>query len=357
MGLHYRWGGVMGEDGLEGIIVGPGTALGEGFASFQDYCRELARRGVILAACSKNDEADALEPFERHPEMVLRREDIASFVANWSDKATNLRLIANEIGIDLNSLVFIDDNPFERNLVRRELPMVSVPELDQDPATYANTIADAGYFESVAFTDADRQRTAHYQTNLARIALQPPAVDLDSYLRDLNMKLIWRRFDRLGLARITQLINKTNRFNLTTRRYTDVEVLDMMHDPAVIGLQLRLQDRFGDNGMIAIIIGRLRGNDDLLIDTWLMSCRVLGRRVERAMLNLVASEAARLGAQRLIGVYVPSKKNEMVLGHYKCLGFRSTDIDAAGRVRFVLDLDTFSPLQTDITLVADEEKP
>jgi FkbH-like protein len=340
------WGGVIGDDGMDGIELGQGSPLGEAYVAFQDYARELSRRGVILAVCSKNDELNALEPFEKHPEMVLRRGDIASFVANWSDKAANIRAIAEELNIGLDSLVFVDDNPFERNLVRQELPMVAVPEVSDDPADFPATLADAGYFEGLAVTDEDRERTGQYQGNKAREALKSSATDLAGYLRGLEMQLITKRFDRVGLQRIVQLINKSNQFNLTTRRYTDEAVIDVMVDPDAFGLQLRLLDRFGDNGVIAIVIGRLQPNKDLLIDTWLMSCRVLGRQVEPTTLNLVAVEAEKLGARRLIGEYVPTKKNGMVQDHYARLGFTVTETDASGGSRAVLDLGCFRPAET-----------
>jgi FkbH-like protein len=343
---NTMWGGVIGDDGMEGIALGQGSALGEAYVAFQDYARELTRRGVILAVCSKNDEANAVEPFEKHPEMVLRRPDISSFVANWSDKAGNIRAIAEELNIGLDALVFIDDNPFERNLVRQELPMVAVPEVSDDPTYYPRAIADAGYFEGLSVTDEDRERTAQYQENKARDALKASATDLPSYLRGLEMQLIWKRFDRVGLQRIVQLINKSNQFNLTTRRYTDEDVLAVMADPNAFGLQLRLLDRFGDNGVIAIIVGRLRENQDLYIDTWLMSCRVLGRQVEPTTLNLIAQEALKLGARRLVGEYIPTKKNGMVKDHYAKLGFTVMDRGEAGGNRNIIDLASFKPAET-----------
>ena len=344
------WGGVIGDDGMEGIVLGQGSPLGEAYVAFQDYARELSRRGVILAVCSKNDEANALEPFEKHPDMVLRRGDIASFVANWSDKAGNIRAIAEELNIGLDSLVFIDDNPFERNLVRQELPMVAVPEVSDDPTAFPITLADAGYFEGLAVTDEDRERTSQYQGNKARDALKASATDLPAYLRGLEMQLITKSFDRLGLQRIVQLINKSNQFNLTTRHYTDEDVIAVMANPDAFGLQLRLLDRFGDNGVIAIVIGRLQPNKDLLIDTWLMSCRVLGRQVEPTTLNLIAREAGKLGARRLVGEYIPTKKNAMVKDHYVKLGFAERETDPSGGSRAVLDLATFTPAETFIHL-------
>lgn len=345
------WGGVIGDDGLEGIAIGQGSALGEAYTAFQDYARELSRRGIILAVCSKNDEANALEPFDKHPEMVLKRGDIACFVANWQNKADNIRQIAQELNIGLDSLVFIDDNPFERNLVRQELPMVAVPEVSDDPTGYPLALADAGYFEGLAVTDEDRERTSQYQGNKARDALKAAVTDLPSYLRGLEMQLVWKPFDKIGLQRIVQLINKSNQFNLTTRRYTDEDVIAVMADPDAFGLQLRLTDRFGDNGIIAIIIGRLRANKDLTIDTWLMSCRVLGRQVEPTTLNLIAQEAQRLGARRVVGEYIPTKKNAMVKEHYAKLGFTTMETDPAGGNVNILDLAAFTPAETFIHVV------
>src|SRR5207248_3290056 len=203
------------------------------------------------------------EPFDSHPEMVLKRGDIASFLANWDDKPANIQAIAEELNIGLDALVFVDDNPFERALVRRELPMVMVPEVGDDPATYPQTLADAGYFEAAAVTEEDRARGGQYQENRQRERLKASVTDLDSYLRSLEMELIWRHFDEVGLQRTVQLINKTNQFNLTTRRYTEEEVRAVMHDPRAFGLQLRLVDRFGDNGIIAIVIGKMSGTEDL----------------------------------------------------------------------------------------------
>jgi FkbH-like protein len=345
------WGGVIGDDGLEGIAIGQGSPLGEAYTAFQEYVRELSRRGVILAVCSKNDEANAVEPFEKHPEMVLKRGDIAAFVANWSNKADNIRAIAQELNIGLDSLCFIDDNPFERNLVRQELPMVAVPEVSDDPTGYPMALADGGYFEGLAVTDEDRERTSQYQGNKARDALKAAVTDLPSYLRGLEMQLVWKRFDKIGLQRIVQLINKSNQFNLTTRRYTEEDVVAVMADPDAFGLQLRLTDRFGDNGIIAIIIGRLQADKDLYVDTWLMSCRVLGRQVEPTTLNLIAQEAAKLGARRLIGEYIPTKKNAMVKDHYARLGFTLMESDESGGNRNMLDLAGFVPAETFIHVV------
>jgi FkbH-like protein len=341
------WGGVIGDDGLDGIVLGQGSALGEGFVAVQEYAQELSRRGIILAVASKNDEANALEPFEKHPEMVLRRGDIAAFRADWNDKAGNLRAIAAELNIGLDSLVFLDDNPFERTLVRKELPMVAVPEVPDDPALVPQVLAAAGYFEGVAVTSEDRERTEQYQSNRRRDQLKATVTNLDEYLESLQMRMLWRPFDKLGLQRTVQLINKTNQFNLTTRRYAEEDVLALIDEPHAFGLQLRLVDRFGDNGIIGIVIGRSAAERaELTIDTWLMSCRVLGRQVEPTTLNLIADQARRLGAQRLIGEYIPTPKNAMVKDHYEKLGFTVMSRGADGSSRAQLDLSSFKAPET-----------
>jgi FkbH-like protein len=343
------WGGVIGDDGLDGIVIGQGSPLGEAYLAVQHYARELSRRGVILAVCSKNDEVNALEPFEKHQEMLLKRSDIACFKANWNDKVQNLRTIADEINIGLDSVVFLDDNPFERSLVRRELPMVAVPEVGEDPSYFSHLLARAGYFEGLAVTSEDLNRSQQYQANVSRDALKAASADLPSYLRSLDMELLWQRFDELGLQRVVQLINKTNQFNLTTQRYDEAAVRAVMNDPKAVGLQLRLLDRFGDNGIIAIVIGRAEG-DDFLIDTWLMSCRVLGRQVEATTLNLIAEQARALGVKRLVGTYRPTKKNGMVKDHYAKLGFTLVELTEDGSSRNLLNLQQFQYAETAIAV-------
>jgi FkbH-like protein len=337
------WSGVIGDDGLAGIVLGQGSAVGEAHHAVQEFARALALRGVILAVCSKNDESNAREPFSLHPQMLLRESDIACFVANWEDKATNIRRIASQLNIGIDSLVFVDDNPFERQLVRSELPMVAVPELPDEPALWPQCLADAGYFEALAVTAEDRDRTRLYQGNAARENLMSQATDVESYLRTLNMRLQWRHFDPVDLQRIVQLINKTNQFNLTTRRYVPAEVEAMMAAAGTVTLQLRLVDCFGDNGIIALIIGLPDAHDKetLIIDTWLMSCRVLGRRVEEASLNLLVQEAEKCGYRRIIGRYVKTEKNGMVKDHYAKLSFELISNEDDLRKEYVLNISDF----------------
>lgn len=316
------WGGVIGDDGLDGIRLAQGDAIGEAYLAVQRLALDLRERGIVLAVSSKNNDEVARLAFQKHPEMLLREHHIAVFQANWNDKATNISAIAEELSLGLDAMVLLDDNPAERSLIRRLLPQVAVPELPPDPALYARTLAAAGYFESVAFSDEDRKRAKYYHDNARRVTLQKSAIDLGSYLESLQMEIVFQPFDETGRARITQLINKSNQFNLTTRRYTETEVAQVQRDQTVFTLQVRLIDRFGDNGMISVVICRPRSAGVWEIDTWLMSCRVLGRQVESMVLREVLHHARRRGIDLLIGLYRPSERNGMVRDHYAKLGFR-----------------------------------
>lgn len=338
------WGGIIGDDGLEGIRIGQGSAAGEAHLAVQELALDLRRRGIILAVCSKNEEVNALLPFREHKDMLLREEHIAAFVANWTDKAANLRHIAEILNIGTDALVFLDDNPAERAIVRQELPEVAVPEVGDDPALYTGMLTRAGYFEALSFGAEDAERAAFYQDNAQRKAAAGSATNLDEYLESLEMVLEARPFDAQGRSRIAQLINKSNQFNLTTRRYGENEVANFESDPNVFTLQVRLSDRFGDNGMISVIIFR-KGNDSWEADTWLMSCRVLGRRVEQAVLAIVAKAALNDGAHHLIGRYVPSAKNALVKDHYAKLGFTETPSDEDGTSKWILPLTQFEAVK------------
>ncbi len=347
------WGGVIGDDGVDGIALGQGSATGEAFVAFQRYVRQLSARGVILAVCSKNDHANAIAPFETHPEMVLRSSDIACFVANWQDKAANLRHIAQTLNIGLDALVFVDDNPAERRLIRSELPVVAVPELPEDPESYVSCLANAGYFEAVEITGEDRERTQLYRANASRDVLRQASTDLGSYLRGLEMQLLCSSFDELGFNRIVQLIGKTNQFNLTTQRYTEADVRAMMRNPSALTMQMRLTDIHGDNGVIGIVVG-VRQAETLNIENWLMSCRVLGREVEQATLNLLCARASAMGCSRLVGVYRPSAKNDLVREHYRRLGFTLLESMDDGSTRWSLPLNTYTERPTPIHAVDGE---
>ncbi len=333
------WGGVIGDDGLAGIVVGQGSATGEAFLAVQRMALALRARGVVLAICSKNEEANARAPFREHPDMLLREDHIAVFQANWTDKAANLRAIAETLNIGVDALVFLDDNPAERMQVRRALPLVAVPELPEDPALYARTLAAAGYFDAVAFSKEDRERAEMYQANARRAAALSASGDIGAYLASLDMVCTIDFVDDVARARVAQLVNKSNQFNLTTRRYSEAELAAAIRDPMRRVVQVRLVDRFGDNGVIAVLIAD-KGADVWEIDTWLMSCRVLGRRVEEACLAHLAAAAKASGAQALIGKFVPSAKNAMVKDHYPKLGF-SRERELEGTAIFRLDLDSY----------------
>lgn len=337
------WGGVIGDDGLNGILLGQGSAAGEAHVEVQRYAKALTARGVVLAVCSKNDEANAREPFEKHPEMLLKPADIACFVANWEDKASNLRQIAARLNLGLDALVFLDDNPVERALVRRELPMVMVPEIGDDPVEYVPTLAAAGYFEGLHVTAEDRERAAMYQANAERERLKESATtDMEGYLASLKMVMTAGPVDALSLARTTQLINKTNQFNVTTKRMTEAEVEAAMRDPRVVTLQVRLADRFGDNGLIAVLLARAEGSE-ADIEVWLMSCRVLGRRVEEACLNLLVERLAALGVERVSGWYLPTAKNGMVADLYARLGFERVQETPEGATQWRMEVAGYEP--------------
>lgn len=321
------WGGVIGDDGLEGIKLGEGDATGEAHLAFQRYLLRLKDRGIILAVASKNQPEAARLPFEEHPEMVLRPDDIAIFRANWVDKATNIREIAETLNIGLDSLVFIDDNPVERALIRGELPMVEVPEVGDDAATYRETLDRGLFFETVTFSRDDRMRAEAYRMNAKRAEEAATATDLTSFLQGLTMTGTVGRLDDFNLPRFAQLLNKSNQFHLTTTRYTEAQLRAIMADPQRVCLYFRLEDRFGDNGLIGTIVLDLPKDpadplDHLRIDTWAMSCRVLSRGMEAFIMAEIRRHA---GHARIIGHYIPTAKNSLVKGLYERLGLRKID--------------------------------
>jgi len=345
------WGGVVGDDGVEGLRLGEGDAVGEAFKAFQQYVLRLKERGVLLAVCSKNEESNALAGFT-HPEMVLRREDFVSFQANWEPKPDNIIRIAREINIGLDSLVFVDDNPAEREHVRQRLPMVKVIDLPEDPADYAIAVDDAGLFEVTAISTEDQQRSRQYAENAARQQLLESSGDYDEYLATLEQKAVIRDFDEVSLDRITQLINKSNQFNLTTLRLTRSQVEERMRDPDALAIYVRLADRFGDNGLISVISGRGEG-DELVIDLWLMSCRVLKRGVEKLVCNDLVSRARAMGLARIRGTYLPTARNGLVKKHYASLGFRLVEEREDGATSWVLDVAGYEPF--DVPIQVEEE--
>jgi FkbH-like protein len=346
------WGGVIGDDGLHGIRIGQGDADGEAFLAVQRLALELRRRGVVLCVCSKNDDVVARAPFREHPDMLLREEHIAVFVANWNDKATNIARISGELNLGLDAFVFLDDNPAERARIRQELPEVAVPELPDEPALYASCLASGGYFENPGLTAEDLLRADAYRADAERAEMVKAVGNYDAYLASLSMVLSIARFDPMGRARVVQLINKSNQFNLTTRRRQEEEIAAIEMSTSHVGLQFRLADVFGDNGMISVVILELVG-DEAKIDTWLMSCRVLNRGVEHAVLNEIVRRATEAGARRLIGEYIPTDRNQLVKDHYSKLGFSSLECEAAnGRSIWTLDCPTYMQREVFMKTVA-----
>jgi FkbH-like protein len=317
------WGGVIGDDGLEGLVLGEGSAAGEAHLALQRYAKQLKERGVLIAVCSKNDPVIADSAFRDHPEMLLTRSDISAFVANWDDKAENLKAIAAQLNIGLDSLVFVDDNQVERARVRQSLPMVAVPELPKDIAHYVRCLADAGYFEVVAFTSEDRQRTEQYAANTEREALLKLSGSMDDFLRGLEMSVVFGHFRAANLVRVTQLFNKTNQFNTTTRRYTSEEVAKFAAADEGMTLQFRLLDKYGDNGLVSAMILQPdpKQPEVLEIDNWVMSCRVFGRQLESEALNITVEQARGRGVKALRATYIQTAKNGVISELYPSLGF------------------------------------
>jgi FkbH-like protein len=335
------WGGVIGDDGLEGIALDPGDARGESHRAIQTAVLDLRSRGVVLAVCSKNDEAIAKLPFREHAGMILSEGDIAVFVANWDDKATNIERIAADLELGLDAMVLLDDNPIERAQVRSALPEVAVPELSADASSYVRTLLAAGYFESVGFTKEDLVRAEQYKANSERTRAFGVARNLDAFLESLQMEIEFKPFSAGGRKRVTQLINKTNQFNVTTRRYSEQQVAGLEQSADHYCVQVSVTDRYGDNGMISVVICDKKG-DVWEIDTWLMSCRVLNRGVEQAVCNHIAHEAAKAGAKRLIGRYAATERNRIVADLYERLGFQRADPDGDVE-RWVLPVESFKP--------------
>ena len=313
------WGGVIGDDGLNGIDIGLETAISESFTSFQKYVKKLKKRGVILAVCSKNDFQNAKEGFE-HPDSILRFDDFSSFKSNWKAKNKNILEIAKEINIGTDSLVFIDDNPVERDLVSSQVPNVSVPNIGKDVINFIDYIDRGGYFEPISLLADDINRNAYYAGNIKREEEQSTFKSYDDFLSSLKMTAEIKTFPPVYLDRITQLTNKTNQFNLTTKRYNASEIKKIITNDEYIKIYGRLADKYGDNGLVAVSIGKLKENQ-CHIDLWLMSCRVLKRNMELAMLDEIVRQCKEKDVLEVIGYYYQSDKNSMVCDLYEKFGF------------------------------------
>lgn len=323
------WGGVIGDDGLQNLILGSDHAVGAAFRDFQQYVKDLQRRGVILAVCSKNDPENAKEGFS-HPDSILKLEDFAAFKANWNPKPANIREIVAELNIGLDSMVFVDDNPAERAFVAEQLPEVAVPDVGSDVSLFAEILERERYFEVEKLVQEDLNRAVFYKSNAQRNISESSFGNYGEFLASLEMTAEIGRFLPVYLERVTQLINKTNQFNLTTRRYTSAEVEAVAQNPSFVTLYGRLTDKFGDNGLVSVVIGHVV-DDTVELVVWLMSCRVLNREMELAMFDALVEQCQARGIRKIGGIYIPSKKNGMVAGHYASLGFSRVDGASEGR--------------------------
>lgn len=319
---NTTWGGIIGDDGLENIQVGL-FGIGKAFTEFQYWIKKLKNRGIIVAVCSKNTESIAKEPFEKHPDMVLRLDDISVFVANWENKADNIRLIQSVLNIGFDSMVFLDDNPFERNMVRENIPGITVPELPEDPAEYLEYLYSLNLFETITFSNEDLERTKLYQVEAQRNIAQHKFTNEDDFLKSLEMVSLVQPFNKFNTPRVAQLSQRSNQFNLRTVRYTEADIEKMASDKNFLTFTFTLEDKFGHNGLICVIIIKKETGKVGFIDTWFMSCRVLKRGMENFVLNTIVDSARQNGIQVLKGEYLPTPKNEMVKDHYQGLGFIS----------------------------------
>lgn len=343
------WGGVIGDDGLEGIQIAPGNPAGEAHRAVQQMALDARRRGIVLCVASKNTFDIAIDVFHSHPDMILTEGSISLFKINWQDKATSIREMAKTLDLGLDAFVFVDDNPVERMQVRAELPQVAVPELPKEVSDWPHILSLAGYFEQSALTAEDANRGIYYAANAKRDQLREGASDMQSFLESLGMEMQVRPFDAMGRARIAQLVSKSNQFNLTTRRYSEAEIAALEDNPDAITLQIRLKDRFGDNGMISAVVA-IPNDGRMHIDLWIMSCRVLSRKVEEATLNVLVEECRKRGFDRLTGTYIPTTRNGIVKNHYSNLGFEG--VDSGGR-QWQLSIEEFSPFSSPMAIVRE----
>lgn len=321
------WGGIIGDDGAENIEIGQETSVGQTYSEFQTYIKEQKSIGVLLTVISKNDENTAKEGLLR-PDSILKSDDFVAFMANWDTKDRNLAKQAAELNLLPESFVFVDDNPTEREIMRRSFPGVAVPEMNS-AETYLRTIDRAGYFEVTKLSEDDLKRSEMYIANSQRNMLQAKFVDYGEYLISLEMQGVIKPFDAMYIARIAQLTNKSNQFNLTTRRYTQSELETIANDDRYITLYGKLEDKFGDNGVVSVVIGNVRG-DELHIDLWIMSCRVLKRDMEFAMMDVLVDACKNRSIKKIIGYYYPTKKNSMVKNFYETEGFDKVSEDETG---------------------------
>jgi FkbH-like protein len=320
------WGGIVGEDGLGGIKLGPPSAKGERYQEFQQYLKRLKNRGVLLAVVSKNNPQDAVEVFERHEAAALKMDDFVAFEANWDPKPQSVARLGKTLGLGLDSFVFLDDNPHERAAMRAELPDVVAPEISGEPAESIDVLERGLYFQATSFTEEDRARSASYHSLAAAATFRETGGNVAEYLDSLQMELTWGPVDEQTCSRVTQLINKTNQFNLTTRRYTEGQVSALAASGRHWFHWFRLRDRFADHGLIGVLLAE-QADSIWRVDLWLMSCRVIGRGVEDFMLERLVEAARMQGVSTIRAEYIPTAKNEMVRELLPKHGFAETGED------------------------------
>ena len=318
------WGGVIGDDGVNGIELG-GMGTGEAFERFQRYLLQLKHRGILLAVCSKNNDETARLPFRCHSSMVLKESDIAVFVANWNAKSANIEHISSVLKLGIDSFLFVDDSPFERNEVRQALPALHVPEMPEDAADFPAFLEAGGYFETGTFSEEDRKRAGMYQEEARRTTLQAAAKDIHEYLASLEMRIACRPFDAQHLGRIAQLLQRSNQFNLRTQHFSEGQCQDFMADPQRYPcFYIKLRDKVGDYGLISIVCTE-RVGDRLEILEYVMSCRVLSRGVEQYTMTHLVNYCLAHGLSTLRGEYIATEKNRMVSKFYEKFGFKQID--------------------------------
>ncbi len=330
------WGGIIGDDGVENIQIGD-FEQGKAFTELQYWARELSFRGVLLAICSKNNESIAKIPFENHPDMILSLDNIAIFVANWESKVDNIRKIKSFLNIGYDSMVFIDDNPYERGIVKKHLPQVVVPKLPEDPADYLPYLSSLNLFETTSYTQDDASRTTYFQEELKREDKKFLCTDEKGFLKSLSMICNIKSFSPFNFPRAAQLLQRSNQFNLRTVRYTDEDIKFFSTSDKHLSWTFNIKDQFGDYGLISLIIC-VHENDEFFIDSWVMSCRVLKRGVEHLALNEIVKKARQLGVHYIRGEYILTLKNELVKDHYLNLGFSDT-----GNGQWILDVEKYVP--------------
>lgn len=333
------WGGVIGDDGAENVEIGQETALAQSYSEFQEYIRLHMQLGVLLTVNSKNEEKNALSGFMR-PDTILKRDDFISFKANWNPKSQNLLETAQELNLLPESFVFVDDNPAEREIIKGQVPATAVPEIST-VEHYIQTIDKSGFFEVSSLSADDLKRNEMYLENAKRTELQASFQNYEDYLKSLEMKAEIREFIPMYMSRIAQLTNKSNQFNLTTKRYSQSDIENVAENENYITLYGKLEDKFGDNGVVSVVIGRITGIDreELHLELWLMSCRVLKRDMEFAMMDALVEQARKQGIKKIIGYYYPTAKNAMVKEFYALQGFskQSEDEDGSSIWEYVVE--------------------